>query len=439
MTHPVDDTHDPTLRSWVETSNEGTTEFPIQNLPFGVFRRRGTNDTPQVGVAIGGQILDLRRCRELKLLEELPADLVEACSAGSSLKSLMALGAGPTAQLRQRVSKILSADSRLAVPGVLVPMGDAEMQMPVEVGDYSDFYASIFHATNVGTLFRPDHPLFPNYAHVPIAYHGRTSSIVVSGTPVTRPHGQTKPRDADQPEFGPSQQLDYELEVGILVGSANTLGQRVAVDEAEDHVFGLCLLNDWSARDMQLWESQPLGPFLAKSFATSISPWVVTLDALAPFRCPAFARRPSDPRPLAYLSSEQNDRTGGIDITVEVLFRSAEMRRHDLEPVLLSRSSFQDMFWTVAQMVTHQTSNGCNLRPGDLLGSGTISGSEDGSQGCLLEMTRQGARPVEVPTGEQRSFLADGDEIVLRGFCEREGYATIGLGECAGVLLSASA
>ena len=437
MTLPIDDTHDPQLRSWVETAN-GATDFPIQNLPFGMFRPRGTSDAPRVGVAIGDQILDLRRCCELNVFDGLPGALVDAAAVSSSLNPLMTLGRKLTARLRHRVSTILRADRTRAEASALVPVADADMQMPVDVGDYSDFYASIFHATNVGRLFRPDTPLLPNYRHLPVAYHGRSSSIVVSGTPVQRPHGQTRPRNADHPTFGPSQQLDYELEVGIVVGQPNTLGHPVGISEAEDHVFGLCLLNDWSARDLQVWESQPLGPFLAKSFVTSISPWVVTLDALAPFRCPAFARRTNDPRLLPYLSSEENDRTGGVDITVEVRLRSAEMRRRGLEPIRVSRGSFRSMFWTVAQMITHQTSNGCSLRPGDLLGSGTISGSQDGSQGCLLEMTQQGERPLELPTGEERSFLADGDEVVLQGHCEREGYATIGMGTCVGVVLQAS-
>ena len=439
MTRPIDDTHDPQLHSWVETANGGGTDFPIQNLPFGVFRRRGHTDTSRVGVAIGDQIVDLRRCGELNLLDGLPTELVDAASASSSLNPLIALGRKPIALLRRRLSTMLRADSAQVEPSALVPMDAAEMQMPVEVGDYSDFYASIFHATNVGRLFRPDNPLLPNYPHLPIAYHGRSSSIVVSGTSVKRPQGQTKTHDADNPTFGLSQQLDYELEVGIVVGAANPPGQPVDLNQAEDHVFGLCLLNDWSARDMQVWESQPLGPFLAKSFATTISPWVVTLDALAPFRCSAFTRRQSDPRPLAYLSSTENERIGGIDITVDVWLRSAEMRRRGLESVRVSRGSFRDMFWTVAQMVAHHTSNGCNLRPGDLLGSGTVSGSEAGSAGCLLEITERGAQPIELPTGEERSFLADGDEVVLQGFCERESYATIGMGTCVGAILQASA
>ena len=434
----INHTHDPNLRSWVETANSRDAAFPIQNLPLGVFRRGGTTNAARVGVAIGDQILDLQRCRELGLLNALPDDLADAVSS-SSLKPLMASGAHGVATLRQHVSEILHADTPLADATVITPMADTEMQLPVEVGDYSDFYASIFHAKNVGRLFRPDNPLLPNYMHVPIGYHGRTSSIGVSGTPVRRPLGQTKPHDLDHPRFEASRQLDYELEVGIFVGKGNALGRPVSIDDAEDHVFGLCLLNDWSARDIQAWESQPLGPFLAKSFATSISPWLVTMDALAPFRCPAFTRRPETPRPLQHLSSERNERAGGIAITLDVLLRSAEMRRYAMDPVRVSRGSFQDMFWTVAQMITHQASNGCNQRPGDLLGSGTVSGPDKGSEGCLLEMTQRGTRPLELPTGEQRSFLADGDEVVLRGYCEREGYTRIGLGECVGIILPALA
>ena len=438
MTRPVDETHDPTLRSWVESANEPGADFPIQNLPFGVLRRRGTQEHLRIGVAIGDQVLDLARCRELGLLEGLSSDLVAATSA-SSLNALMAVGAGAASHLRQWLSRVLSAEAPNQEPRALVPIADAELCLPVEVGDYSDFYASIFHATNVGKLFRPDNPLLPNFQHVPIAYHGRSSSLVVSGTPVHRPRGQAKPRDADLPSFGPSQKLDYELEIAFYVGAGNALGRPVPIDEAEGHIFGLSLLNDWSARDVQVWEYQPLGPFVSKSFATSVAPWVVTLDALAPFRCPAFVRAEGDPRPLPYLSSARNAAEGGLDLKVEVLLRSAEMRRQGLDPFRLSVGSTRETYWTVAQLVAHHTSNGCNLRTGDLLASGTVSGPEEGSQGCLLERTQGGARPFELPTGEQRSFLADGDEVVLRGYCEREGYARIGLGECAARVLPAPA
>lgn len=438
MTRPIDETHDPTLRSWVESANQPGADFPIQNLPFGVFRRRGTRDRGRVGVAIGNQVVDLAQGSELELFDSLSAQLVAATSA-PSLNALLTLGSGFASALRQRLSRLLRDDTPNPEPRMLVPIADVELCLPVEVGDYSDFYASIFHATNVGKLFRPDNPLLPNYRHVPIAYHGRTSSIVVSGTQVRRPYGQAKPRDADLPSFGPSHRLDYELEIGFYVGLGNALGRPVPIDEAEEHIFGLSLLNDWSARDIQLWEYQPLGPFLSKSFATSVAPWVVTLDALAPFRCPAFVRRDGDPHPLPYLSSPRNTAAGGFDMKVEALLRSAEMRRQGLDPFRVSVGSTSDTYWTVAQLAAHHTSNGCNLRPGDLLASGTVSGPEEGAQGCLLETSQAGARPVELPTGERRHSLADGDEVILRGYCEREGYARIGLGECAGVVLAAPA
>ena len=438
MTRPIDETHDPTLRSWVESANHPGADFPIQNLPFGVFRRRGTRERGRVGVAIGDQVVDLAHGRELGLLDGLSSQLASA-TASSSLNALLAAGPGFASGLRRRLSRVLRDDTPNPEPRMLVPIADVELRLPVDVGDYSDFYASIFHATNVGKLFRPDNPLLPNFRHLPIAYHGRSSSIIVSGTQVRRPRGQAKPRDAELPSFGPSHRLDYELEIGFYVGPGNALGRPVPIDEAEDHIFGLSLLNDWSARDIQLWEYQPLGPFLSKSFATTVAPWVVTLDALAPFRCPAFVRRGEDPHPLPYLSSPRNTAAGGFDLKVEALLRSAEMRRQGLDPFRVSAGSTRETYWTVAQLAAHHTSNGCNLRPGDLLASGTVSGSEKDSQGCLLEKTRAGARPIELPTGEQRHFLADGDEVILRGYCEREGYARIGLGECAGVVLAAPA
>ncbi len=425
----LNETHDSSLRSWVHSANSGSTDFPIQNLPYGLFRR-GTGESPRVGVAIGDQILDLPRVRDEGLLNDLSAPLRTAVGA-SSLTPLMALGAGAGSLLRRHLVKLLRADVSRANPAALVAMRDAELMVPTDIGDYTDFYASAFHATHVGSLFRPENPLLPNYKHVPIAYHGRSSSIVVSGTPVERPHGQMKGPD-DRPVFGPTLRLDYEAEVGFVAGPGNLHGHPIPIDAAEQHIFGLCLVNDWSARDIQAWEYQPLGPFLSKSFATTISPWIVTIEALAPFRTSAFARAPDDPRPLPYLSSPANERSGGFDITVEVFLQSAEMRRTSLEPVRLSRGSLRDMYWTMAQMVAHQTSNGCNLRTGDLLASGTISGAQPGTEGCLLELTRHAS--VELPSGERRAFLADGDEVVMRAFCEREGYKTIGFGECAGII-----
>jgi fumarylacetoacetase len=322
---------------------------------------------------------------------------------------------------------------------VLVAQADAELLLPAAVGDYTDFYASVFHATNVGRQLRPENPLLPNYKWVPIGYHGRASSLVVSGTPVTRPSGQTEPaQGSSTPSFGPSRSLDYELEVGAFLGPGNTLGEPVPLAEAEGRIFGLVLLNDWSARDLQKWEYQPLGPFLAKSFATSISPWVVTLEALAPFRAPAFPRPEGDPQPLPYLLHEEDRAQGGIDLRLEVLLRSSAMRERGLPPARISASNLRDLYWTLAQLVTHHASNGCNLRPGDLIASGTVSGEGEESRGCLLERTWRGAQPLALPGGEERRFLEDGDEVILRGRCERDGYVAIGFGECRGVLRAAS-
>ena len=322
----IDATHDPNLRSWVRSANQPGTDFPIQNLPFGVFQRRGEADRPRVGVAIGDQILDLTACRISKLLQDLPESLQIACAA-PTLNPLMAMGRDALLQLRHHLSQFLSAGQVPPTASqILVPMSEAQMLMPATIGDYTDFYASIFHATNVGKLFRPDNPLLPNYKYVPIAYHGRASSIVPSGTPIQRPSGQQKQPNASTPTFAPSQMLDYELEVGCFVSRGNEFGQPVAIDQAEDHLFGLCLVNDWSARDIQAWEYQPLGPFLSKSFATTISPWVVTLEALAPFRCPAFTRAIDDPDPLPYLTSSINQQQGGIEVTLEVFLSSAQMR-----------------------------------------------------------------------------------------------------------------
>jgi fumarylacetoacetase len=318
----------------------------------------------------------------------------------------------------------------------MVAQSDVDMLLPAVVGDYTDFYASIFHATNVGKLFRPDNPLLPNYRYIPIGYHGRASSLVPTGTPIRRPSGQTRDGDAD-PKFGPSKALDYELEVGFFVSRGNALGETIPVGEAEEHIFGVCLVNDWSARDIQAWEYQPLGPFLAKSFATSLSPWVVTMEALAPFRTSAFARAEGDPAALPYLLDQSDQEYGGLDLWLEVSLLSARMREASVAPMLLGRSNFRDMYWTMTQMLTHHASNGCNLRPGDMLASGTVSGADKTARGCLLELTSRGKEPVTLPTGEQRKFLADGDEVILRGFCERDGFRRIGLGSCSGAILPA--
>jgi fumarylacetoacetase len=429
----LNETHDPGRRSWVESANSATTDFPVQNLPLGVFRAAGGAGAPTIGVAIGDQILDLRKSAERGLLDGLPAAL-RAAATDSTLNRLMARGHQDASKLRQRVSRILAADTADADPRLLVPSADVTLDVPAAIANYTDFYASIAHATNVGKLFRPDNPLLPNYKYVPIAYHGRASSIVVSGTPVRRPLGQVKGPD-DIPVFRPSGRLDYEAEIGCLCGPGNALGQPIPIATADTHVFGLCLVNDWSARDIQAWEYQPLGPFLAKNFATTVSPWVVTHEALAPFRTPAAARPPEDPLPLDYLSSPANGASGGFDVTVEVLLHTADMRRSGVAPQPISRSSLRDMYWTLGQMLTHHTSNGCNLLPGDLVATGTVSGSTGGSHGCLLEMTQGGKVPLHLPGGEVRTFLADGDEVIMRAFCERAGYARIGFGECTGIIV----
>jgi fumarylacetoacetase len=318
---------------------------------------------------------------------------------------------------------------------LLVPMKDVQVMLPAAIGDYTDFYASINHATNVGSMFRPDNPLLPNYKHVPIGYHGRSSSITVSGAHVRRPSGQTKADNEPAPSFGPTKRLDYELEVGVFIGPGNALGQPIPIRDIEQHLFGLCLVTDWSARDVQAWEYQPLGPFLAKSFATTISPWIVTLEALEPFRSAVRPRPSDDPTPLAYLSSDANTTGGAFDIQLEVWLQSARMRTEGRHPVRLSHVSFTEMYWTLAQLATHHASNGCNLRTGDLLASGTVSGPSKESRGCLLELTWRGAEPISLPTGEQRRFLEDGDEVILRGYCERDGFARIGFGDCRGTVI----
>ncbi|MGC2152675.1 MAG: fumarylacetoacetase [Terriglobales bacterium] len=436
----LDDTHDPGARSWVESANADGADFPIQNLPFGVFRRRGATDA-KIGVAIGDRVLDVAGLGSDGLLKD-DAGLVavaDACKS-TSLNSLMALGAGPRRALRRRVHSLLrddaSAPDQAAVSRHLVTQADVEMLLPAAVGDYTDFYASIFHATNVGRLFRPDNPLLPNYKYIPIGYHGRASSLVASGYAVRRPSGQTRVGDAD-PAFGATKALDYELEVGLFVSRGNQLGEPIPIGKAEEHIFGVCLLNDWSARDVQAWEYQPLGPFLAKSFATSLSPWAVTMEALAPFRAAAFARAEGDPRPLPYLLDAGDQENGGLELTLEVTLQSAQMRDREMAPAILSRSNFRDLYWTMAQMITHHASNGCKLRPGDLLASGTVSGpdvagAKFSARGCLLELTSRGANPITLPSGEQRKFLEDGDEVTLRGWCERDGFRRIGLGVCRG-------
>ncbi len=425
-------------KSWVESANDASNGFPLQNLPFCAFQVRGGGQ--RLGVGIGDSILDLARLAQSEAMSGVPVDVREACME-PTLNRLMACGGEKTRKLRSALARMLGQDAPESVVArlkpLLQPMSAADFCVPVEIGDYTDFYASIHHATNVGKLFRPDQPLMPNYKFVPIGYHGRASSIVISGAAVKRPNGQTKQLAADAPMFGPSQQMDYELELGAYIGTGNSLGSSIGVDEAEQHIFGISLVNDWSARDIQAWEYQPLGPFLGKSFSTSVSPWVVTMDAVAPYRVPLAARAEGDPRPLAYLASHDT-RDHGFDIHLEVYLTTQKMREASLAPVRLSVVSAKDLYWSFAQMVAHHTSNGCNLRTGDLLASGTISGPQLGSQGSLLEITRRGAEPLKLPSGEERSFLEDGDEVTFEGFCECEGLPRISLGKCQGMIVPAT-
>ena len=421
-------------QSWIESANNAGSDFPLANLPYGVFRFHGQTS---IGIAIGEQVLDLTACAVHGLLTELPKPIAEACQ-DELLNPLMSLGHTSWFTLRRHVTGLLDAEqatstTRDRVAPFLFPMHDVEMLLPARIGDYTDFYASIHHATRVGKLFRPDNPLLPNYKYVPIGYHGRASSIVVSGHPIRRPFGQMKLTNAE-PAFAPSRSLDYELEVGAFIGAGNTLGEPISIDEAEHYVFGLCLLNDWSARDIQSWEYQPLGPFLAKNFATTISPWVVPIEALEPYRIPAAERPLGDPAPLPYLTSATS-KCDGIDVTLEVFLKSAKMRKEGTAPTLVSRGNIRDLYWTIRQLVTHHASNGCNLRPGDLLATGTISGPTEGSEGCLLEMKHRSS-PLKLPSGETRTFLEDGDEVTLRAYAQKEGMPRIGFGDCTGLIVS---
>jgi fumarylacetoacetase len=432
----LDETHDPSATSWVESANAPDTDFPLANLPFGVFRH-DFEERPRVGIAIGDRVLDCLAAAHAGYFADVDPS-VRAALMSWSLNPLMALGRDDARAVRRIAHRLLRADTvegnraRAAQQEILVAMEVIGMRVPAEIGDYTDFYASVHHATNVGAMFRPDNPLLPNYKWMPIGYHGRASSIVASGTPVRRPRGQVVAGPDGPPTFAPSARLDYELEVGAFVARGSRQGDVIPIADAEAHLFGLCLVNDWSARDLQQWEYQPLGPFLSKSFATSVSPWVVTLDALAPFRTPAYARAPADPAPLPHLDDATNQAAGGFGITLEAWIRTAAMRSAGTPAERLSRGDFSGMYWTLAQMLTHHASAGCNLQPGDLIASGTVSGPEHGSRGCLLELASRGQSPVTLSTGETRSFLHDGDEITLRGWCERDGFRRIGFGACAG-------
>jgi fumarylacetoacetase len=424
----IDETHDPALRSWVESAN-GHADFPIQNLPFGIFSDGG--NAPRSGVAIGEQIIDLAAVSQAGLLSGDAAIAAQAARA-ATLNAVMGLPAELRRALRRALSALLAAGApdRKRVEQFLYSADQCTMHMPARIGDFTDFFAGIHHATNAGRLFRPDNPLLPNYKYVPVGYHGRSSSIRASGGVVRRPSGQRKIKGDQPPLFSPTEKLDYELELGIWIGPGNELGERIAITEANTHIAGFCLLNDWSARDIQAWEYQPLGPFLAKNFGTTISPWIVTMDALEPFRSAPLPRPADDPPPLPHLHSATDQAGGALDITLEVLLSTRAMTAAKLPPHRLSRVSSRQLYWTPAQLIAHHTSGGCNLEPGDLFGSGTISGTTPDSWGSLLEITEGGRKPLALPSGETRTFLEDGDEIVMRAKAMRDGFVSIGLGEC---------
>ena len=441
---PINDTHDPALKSWVESANDPASDFPIQNLPFAVVvEESGSGDGSFFGAVvtpIGDQLLNLTGCYEAGLFGDDPE--IAECFDAPSLGYLATTDAAFRSRLRAKISNLLrhdnptlrdNADLREAL---IEPIAGATFALPIwSFPNYTDFYASKHHAANVGSMFRPDNPLLPNYRHVPIAYHGRASSLIPSGTPVRRPLGQTMPDGAPEPVFGPCKLLDYELELGLIIAQGNQLGRPIPIDKAREHILGMCIVNDWSARDLQKWEYQPLGPFLAKNFATTVSPFVVTMEALEPFRVPGPERDADDPQPLPYLRGHPD---GGLDITVEVHLASKQMRDQGIPPIRLSKGNFRHMYWTVDQMVTHHASNGCNLQPGDLLASGTISGPTPESRGCLLELTWDSAaksrKPIRLPTGETRTFLLDGDEVIMTAYCERDGFRRIGCGQCRGII-----
>lgn len=432
-------------KSWVESANDAVLGFPLQSLPYCAFVSASmSNATAHLGVGIGSFILDLHELAHVGVLNSLPEDIRVACSA-PQLNSLMRCGPPAWSALRRLLFDVLKDDTspghrdeghaaddlRRTVAASMVPMARARFLKPVPAANYTDFYASIHHATNIGKLFRPDAPLLPNYRWIPIGYHGRASSIVISGTEIRRPHGQFKLPGDDTPTFAPTTQLDYELEVAAIIGTGNPLGTPIPIAEAEGHLFGLSLLNDWSARDIQAWEAQPLGPFLGKNFATSLSPWVIPMDALRPYRTQL---APHDPAPLPYLA----ETSYAFDVSLEVLISTARLREASLPPISLSKSNLRDLHWSFAQMIAHHTSNGCNLVEGDILATGTVSGATPGSQGCLLEITQRGQHPIHLHNNETRTFLEDGDEVIFRGRCERQGLPPITFGECRGTILPAS-
>lgn len=437
-TNLLNETHNPALSSWIESANLENCDFPIQNLPFASFKRKASDEAFRGGVAIGDQVVDLQALFALNIFDGDAQAALELC-AQTQLNAFMAMGKQYWSALRKALSLSLTQGSSLEaqIAQCLVSQSDAEYSLPCQIGDYTDFYTSIHHATSVGKKFRPDNPLLPNYKWVPIGYHGRSSSIEISGSDFKRPKGQTKAPTATEPSFGPSKRVDYELEVGIFIGNGNELGEPISIENADDHVFGICLFNDWSARDIQGWEYQPLGPFLSKSFASTISPWIVTSEALAPYKS-EWTRDLTDPQPMPYLESKQNREQGSLDLNLQVLIATESMRNAQQEPVKLSQSNFKDSYWTVAQMVAHHTVNGCNLRSGDMFGSGTQSGPNPDEAGSMLELSNAGSEPITLPNGETRTFLEDGDCVTMKGWCKKDGAARIGFGEVSATLLAAN-
>ncbi|MES2415431.1 MAG: fumarylacetoacetase [Pseudomonadota bacterium] len=436
MANYLDHTHEPEVQSWVTSANDPATDFPIQNLPFGMYRVHGSNEEFRPCTAIGTFIVDLLTVRQAGCFEGHAMTAANALEAGT-LNAFMSQAAEDRRAFRHALFSALSllGNKRAEWQTGLVPMREVEMSLPAKIGDYTDFYTSVNHATAVGRLFRPDNPLLPNYKWVPIGYHGRSSSIGVSGKKVRRPVGQIKSPSDDAPRLAPSQRLDYELEVGMFVGSPNELGESITIGDAEKHLFGLVLLNDWSARDFQAWEYQPLGPFLSKNFSSTISPWIVTMEALAPFRAP-FYRSANEPQPLPYLDSEENRQRGSLDLKLEVWLQTKQMRANGQSHERLMQSNFKDSYWTMAQLVTHHTVGGCNLQTGDLLGSGTQSGEDAAQGGSLLELSVGGKIPYELPGGETRTFLEDEDSVIFLARAEKAGFRTIGFGSCEGQIVA---
>jgi fumarylacetoacetase len=415
----INETHDPLLKSWVPGADDPNTDFPVQNLPFGMYRIAGKDEDLRACTAIGDYVFDLAG---------VDVGFV------NNLNDLASAGQATWSGLRSRLSKVLAQGSKSSeIEKFLVPLNQVELGLPVQCGDYTDYFTSYYHAYNAGKLFRPDAPLTPNFKWMPIAYHGRASSVVSSGTPVRRPRGQTMQRGDNTPVLTPSAWLDYEVELGVIIGPGNDMGNPISIDDAEDHVFGLTVLNDWSARDIQAWEYQPLGPFLAKNFATTLSPWVVTMEALAPFRAPSFKRFAGDPDPLPYLTSEQNIKTGGLDIIVE-----AAISRGNSDLIKVSKASYQSSYWNLAQMVAHHTISGCPLSPGDILGTGTISGADPEGAGALLELTKAGTNPISLGDKVECTFLEDGDTVSISAQCRSKTFKKIGFGAATGLILPAN-